>query len=606
MTLSLGRMLTGLFLAVLLVMAAQGVYAIVSLNGISEGTETFLKKRVPALVALGQLNSDLGDVRVAQGAYLSASDASLKAKRLQDLDKAVASVVDQTRAYAPFIVDKEDQDYFDSFKKGWDSYLAHWQQIKAASDAGDASQARALFYGDTLDIYNKTGDIIQAAMDDLQTNVNEEGSINLRGVHDTTSTTQIALGLAVVLVLASIVISRRRMIVPIAQMTSQMKILSGGDTSHDVPFRARRDEIGAMAAALQIFKDGILRNRALEAEAITQRERAEAEKIRLQKEADEAAQRKLQEATAGLAAGLQRLAAGDLSFQLTEAFAPEFEALRRDLNTAIGQLGATIATVSESAVAIGAGSREVSDSANDLSRRTEQQAASLEQTAAALDEITANVSNSTKRVAEARDVAKQANDGAVQSGIVVAEAISAMQRIEQSSSQISNIISVIDEIAFQTNLLALNAGVEAARAGEAGRGFAVVATEVRELAQRSARAAREIKELINNSVQEVESGVRKVEQTGSVLKSIEHHVTTINNLMEAITTASREQSVGLSEVNTAVNQMDQVTQQNAAMVEEANAASANLAQESQRLQSLVGGFKVQAGDRRGQALQRAA
>jgi methyl-accepting chemotaxis protein len=182
-----------------------------------------------------------------------------------------------------------------------------------------------------------------------------------------------------------------------------------------------------------------------------------------------------------------------------------------------------------------------------------------------------------------------------------------MQRIEQSSSQISNIIGVIDEIAFQTNLLALNAGVEAARAGDAGKGFAVVAQEVRELAQRSAKAAKEIKDLIRNSTTEVESGVKLVRETGEALKTIERYVVTINQHMDAIATSSREQSLGLAEVNTAVNQMDQVTQRNAAMVEETNAASATLAGESRKLHELISQFKLAGrGDGRANPTQRAA
>jgi methyl-accepting chemotaxis protein len=189
---------------------------------------------------------------------------------------------------------------------------------------------------------------------------------------------------------------------------------------------------------------------------------------------------------------------------------------------------------------------------------------------------------------------------------VVAEAVDAMQRIEQSSNQIANIIGVIDEIAFQTNLLALNAGVEAARAGEAGKGFAVVAQEVRELAQRSAQAAREIKELIRNSTVEVETGVRLVRNTGDALKTIETYIVTINQHMDAIATSAREQAVGLSEVNTAVNQMDQVTQKNAAMVEETNAASAALADEATTLLDLVRRFNLN-GERRNTApVQKAA
>jgi methyl-accepting chemotaxis protein len=222
--------------------------------------------------------------------------------------------------------------------------------------------------------------------------------------------------------------------------------------------------------------------------------------------------------------------------------------------------------------------------------RTEQQAASLEETAAALDEITANVSNSSGRADEARAVAVQANASASESGEVVSKAVDAMGKIETSSNEVSNIIGVIDEIAFQTNLLALNAGVEAARAGEAGKGFAVVAQEVRELAQRSAKAAKEIKELIRNSSLEVQNGVKLVSDTGRALKTIEGYIVTINDHMDSIATSAREQSVGLGEVNTAVNQMDQVTQRNAAMVQEASAAGATLAQESTKLREIIGQF----------------
>ena len=298
------------------------------------------------------------------------------------------------------------------------------------------------------------------------------------------------------------------------------------------------------------------------------------------------------QATGGLAEGLKRMANGDLGFELTQSFSPEFETLRHDFNAAVTQLRTTLQAVSEVTVSIDGGSRELSQAASDLSRRTEQQAAALEETAAALDEITANVSQSSKRAEEARSKASEANSSADRSAKVVSEAVAAMQRIEESSGQISNIIGVIDEIAFQTNLLALNAGVEAARAGEAGKGFAVVAQEVRELAQRSAQAAREIKELIRHSAGEVEGGVRLVTETGEALKVIGQHVNDINVQLDAIATSAREQSVGLAEVNAAVNQMDQTTQQNAAMVEQSTAASSSLALEADRLRQLVGKFQV--------------
>jgi methyl-accepting chemotaxis protein len=289
---------------------------------------------------------------------------------------------------------------------------------------------------------------------------------------------------------------------------------------------------------------------------------------------------------------LAKLAASNLDFSLDRPFAKDFESLRLSMNEAVERLGDALSAVARSTDLIDSGSQEISRSAADLSKRTEQQAASLEETAAALDEITVNVKNASQRAEEARLAAQAADQSATRSGQIVSEAVGAMARIEQSSSQISNIIGVIDEIAFQTNLLALNAGVEAARAGDAGKGFAVVAQEVRELAQRSAQAAKEIKELIRNSSEEVKTGVKLVRETGEALKTIQENIVDVNGHMQAIAGSAREQSTGLSEVNSAVNQMDQSTQQNAAMVEETTAASATLAQETISLRQLIARFQL--------------
>lgn len=379
----------------------------------------------------------------------------------------------------------------------------------------------------------------------------------------------------------------------IGKLTGTMARLAENDLNVTVEGQDRPDEIGAMASAVQVFKENAERASMLETEASQHRHQTEAERERAAT-LDRKRTEQMAEATRSLADGLRHLSDGDLTYQIDQPLAANFEALRTDFNQAVGQLRETMSAVARTTTAIDSGSREISSSADDLSKRTEQQAASLEETAAALDEITTNVANSTKRADEARIVAIQANESARQSGTVVASAVDAMGKIEHSSSQISNIIGVIDDIAFQTNLLALNAGVEAARAGEAGKGFAVVAQEVRELAQRSAKAAKEIKELIHNSSIEVEHGVKLVSETGDALKAIEASIVTINQHMDSIATSAREQSVGLSEVNTAVNQMDQVTQQNAAMVEEANAASATLAGEAGNLRDLVSRFKSDA------------
>jgi len=291
-----------------------------------------------------------------------------------------------------------------------------------------------------------------------------------------------------------------------------------------------------------------------------------------------------------IAGGLTQLANNNLKHRISRPVEAAYEKLKSDFNAAMMTLQETMAAVAASTNSVGGGADEISSASDDLSRRTEQQAASLEETAAALDQITATVKRSAEGAKLANDAASAAKDDAMRSGDVMRDAVSAMDEIEQSSRQVTQIIGVIDEIAFQTNLLALNAGVEAARAGEAGRGFAVVAQEVRALAQRSAEAAKEIKALIANSSSQVERGVRLVGDTGQALTGIAAKVAEIDKLISEISLSAQEQATGLSQVNIAVNQMDQVTQQNAAMVEEATAAAANLKAEARGLAELVSRF----------------
>jgi methyl-accepting chemotaxis protein len=295
-------------------------------------------------------------------------------------------------------------------------------------------------------------------------------------------------------------------------------------------------------------------------------------------------------AVEALANGLTALSQGNLNQNITTSFPVNLERLRSDFNESLGRLREAMVKVGANADVIAAQTREFRSATDDLSRRTAQQASSVEETAGALAQVTNTVADSTRSAEQAGQLVATTRQDAERSGEVVKRAISAMSAIEGSSKEISNIIGVIDDIAFQTNLLALNAGVEAARAGDAGKGFAVVAQEVRELAQRSANAAKEIKALINTSSDQVRQGVKLVGETGEALTGIVAQVENINLNVTAIVESSREQAIGLKEINQAVISMDQGTQQNAAMVEQSTAASHNLATEVEALNRLLATF----------------
>jgi methyl-accepting chemotaxis protein len=367
--------------------------------------------------------------------------------------------------------------------------------------------------------------------------------------------------------------------------------LARGDAEVNLEPLARKDELGAIVKSLNVFRDNQRHLEQLRQEQEANRNATEEER----RKAD-AAQREIAEeqrmVVDSLASGLDRLAGGDLTARLTSAFPGEYEKLRTDFNAAVEKLEEVLRAIATSTASINSGSAEISNGAEDLSRRTEHQAATLEETAAALDEITATVQKTAQGATAGREAVASAKADAERSGDVVGRAVVAMNAIEKSAREISQIIGVVDEIAFQTNLLALNAGVEAARAGDAGKGFAVVASEVRSLAQRSADAAKEIKGLISASTQQVGEGVSLVGEAGDALQRIVAHVNEISGLVGEIAASAKEEAQGLSEVNTAVNQMDQVTQQNAAMVEEATAASRMLAEETKELSRLVARFSI--------------
>ncbi len=405
-------------------------------------------------------------------------------------------------------------------------------------------------------------------------------------------TVSYGLGATLILLsLGSVWFVRRRVLRPLGDMTQAMSSMAEGHLDAEPPYLARQDEIGEMATALSIFRDAGLQKRELEEDA--QLSRAAAAEQRRVREAERALEAEaLRFVVDELGAGLRRLADCNMRTAIDTPFDPRFEILRTDFNNSLANFQSTLQKVLAETRHLQINSREMRDASDNLAKRTEQQAAALEETAAALGQITSTVGSSANRTRETRHLIKEARHCATASSSVVRNAVTAMDRIETASTEIGSIIGVIDEIAFQTNLLALNAGVEAARAGEAGKGFAVVAQEVRELAQRSANAARQIRGLIDRSGKEVAVGVELVGATGHALEQIGGFVAEIDHNIDAMTTASQEQAAGLQQISTSVHSLDHMTQQNAAMVEETNAISQTIADGAVTLATIVNQFQL--------------
>ncbi|NKJ39867.1 methyl-accepting chemotaxis protein [Rhizobium sp. SG570] len=478
-----------------------------------------------------------------------------------------------------------------------DGYIARAKPFIAITDAATKPGTAEAEVRKSLALADHQMPPLLSDMRDLTTSMKD--NIKARSIelgdqtNSTILTSLVTLGVIFIAsLLGAVLISSRGIAGPIVRLRERMTALANGDTEAPVEGRDRRDEVGQMAAAVAVFRDNALERLRLEQEADANRILSETERLarETQKAKDDA---DTQFAVEQLAHALSSLAEGDVGYQIEVPFVAQLDGLRVNFNNSTANLKQALLDVGANARSVDAGASEIRASADDLSKRTEQQASSVEETSAALEQITTTVKDSSKRAEEVGHLVAQARAGAEKSGQVVRNAVVAMKEIERSSDEITNIIGVIDEIAFQTNLLALNAGVEAARAGEAGKGFAVVAQEVRELAQRSAQAAKEIKALIVTSGNHVRSGVTLVDETGRALEVIVAEVQEINRHVDAIVEASHEQSAGLHEINSAVTEIDRGTQQNAAMVEEQTSASHSLARDAASLNQLLSRFQLE-------------
>ena len=407
------------------------------------------------------------------------------------------------------------------------------------------------------------------------------------------------LAVAAAFAVAMLLLVSRRVVTPLQRIQGAMLKLAEGDFGVAVPGLERKDEVGAIANAVERFKVVADQKASQEADAATRRHEAEAAvqaraSEDLRRTADERARTAETQAHAvrALADGLKQLATGDLTVRLRDDLTDEYRQIKEDFNATVAQLQETIGAIAAATHEVTNASAEISTSSTNLSQRTEEQAASLEETSSSMEEISTTVKKNAENAHQANESAANAREVASRGGEVVAKAVQAMGQIEGSSRKISDIIGVIDEIARQTNLLALNAAVEAARAGDAGRGFAVVASEVRNLAQRSSQAAKDIKDLITSSGSQVQNGVELVNKAGGALAEIVESINKVATIVSDIASASSEQASGVEQVNKALTQMDEVTQQNSALVEEATATAKTLDQQAQSMRERVEFFRL--------------
>jgi methyl-accepting chemotaxis protein len=565
--LSVSKKVIGAFAITLIATIAVGLFSIQRMAQLNGNTVEFSGNLLPSVRTLCEMRYYATRFRLNQGAYLLAPPGEARTNAKALLDKMRDGFERAMQKYRNLPADDEERRLTDVIQAKWSVYVPTLEKLSEIDRTSGQAPAAAYFMGPMKDAFNELNDAISADV-----TFNDHSATLQREESDSTyDSTRLfimgALGLSLLLGAFSGFLLIRGVSVPLTRMTSAMGELAAGRLDAHVPHADQKDEIGKLAEAMTTFKNQL---------AAAERSKAE----------------QTQTIVSSIGAGLDYLAKGDLTHRVTADLTGPFGKLKEDFNAALARLEETLKNVLTSTDQISTGASEISTAADDLSRRTEQQAASLEETAAALEEITATVKKTMTNTREASASVTSAKTEAVDGGRVVETAIKAMDSIAQSSKQITEIIAVIDEIAFQTNLLALNAGVEAARAGEAGKGFAVVASEVRALAQRSSEAAKEIKTLIKTSSEHVGAGVKYVGESGDALKRIVDQVIQINELVKDMAMAAEQQATGIEQVNAAVAQMDQVTQQNAAMVEQSTAASRGLAGETQTLSQLVGFFNV--------------
>ncbi|WCT76514.1 methyl-accepting chemotaxis protein [Novosphingobium humi] len=526
---------------------------------------------VPSVDKLNKIIIDFEIARIRMSRMILAQSPDDAAEQSALLDKAMAKAEQGLADYKKLLSDKEDTRLYEDAVHHWAVFRQDVEAIRAATLNNRHDEAVALFNGSIVD-HSRA---LQAAIEaDKDYNVKMSSDISSRVLAqaDTAVKRNIVLGvLGVVIGMLVLLMFSLRVTRPVSRLKDAMGDMAAGDLDRDIPGIDKRDELGDIARALEEIR-----------QSIANRSRAEAE-------AKLAVQQKI---TGALERGLAALRQGRLDERLDEEFPAEYEQLRNDFNATAASLSEQISAVSVSSNAVRSGAGEISSAAQDLAHRTELQAASLGNTANTVRELANSVARTGQGVTSVAGSAHEAEQEASNSGQLMRGAVAAMQSIAATSEKMRSIVEIIDGISFQTNLLALNAGVEAARAGDAGRGFAVVATEVRNLAERSALAAKEIGALIVHSGEEVRAGVDMVSRTQASLERIVERSTEVAGMLSTLASNAAQQSEAIAGVNQVLNELDMATQQNAALVEESTAASRSLAHEAERLSGVVQRFTL--------------